>query len=192
LPEGCDLEIAIVGGEDIINSDAGHDAAVLRFLEPVLAHCSETRKTVALYPHVSCWLERFDDALRLCRAADHPQLRAVFCGYHWFAVEDSSHALRDNLRDGVSYLVAANLCGSRKPSGAENATVEPLDSGSLDNFALYGWLRGAGFNGRIGVQAFSIGGDVLENYRRSLHALQRWEEQFQAHSQWTSHIIAPW
>ena len=123
--------------------------------------------------------------MRLCRAINHPHLRTMFCGYHWYAL---GGPLPEQLAGAVPYLHAANLCGSRRVQGPWHglpATIEPLDDGELDNFAVLGMLRHVGFAGRIGIQGYATGGDVYHKLRRSLAALRDMERRLDAHPEWT-------
>ena len=186
LPDGCELELHVGAVEGLALSDAAGDSEFLRFLEPVLDHAAARGTRIALYPHVDAWVERFGDAVRLARQADHPALRATFCGFHWYA-RDTRHGLLARLREAAPWLAAANFCGSR-PTGGAYPTLEPLDLGTLDNFHLYGALRAAGFHGRVGVQGYSVGGDVLENLKRSRACFKRWDDTLARHPDWPERI----
>ncbi len=184
--EGCTtVEISMRSGDPTLAvSDPAGDARARRFLEELLRLAEPRGITLALYPHIRFWLERIEDAVRLCRAIDHPLLCTIFCGYHWYAL---GGPLPEQLAGAAPYLHAANLCGSRRVQGSWHglpATIEPLDDGELDNFAVLGMLQHVGFGGRIGVQGFAAGGDVYHKLRRSLAALRDMERRLAAHPGW--------
>ena len=77
-----------------------------------------------------------EDAVRLCRRIAHPNLGVVFCGYHWYAIDGKEVAAKLEL--AAPFLRHVNLCGARRAWAkmARHCTIEPLDDGELDNFAL--------------------------------------------------------
>ena len=187
--EGCTtIELTVTCGDPAIGrSDPAGDAAATRWLRRLLPVAERRGITLALYPHINHWLERIEDAARLCAAIDHPLLRAVFCGFHWYAVDGKDLGARLEL--AAPYLHLANLCGSRRlgtggGGGGLPATLEPLDEGELDNFAVLGALRAVGYAGPIGVQGYSVGGDAYAKLRRSLAALRDMQRRLDAHPDW--------
>ena len=64
------------------------------------------------------------------------------------------------------------------------ATIEVLDDGELDSFIVLGELRRAGYDGFIGIQGYSLGGDAYAKFRRSLAALRDIERRLDEHPQW--------
>ncbi|HWG85369.1 MAG TPA: TIM barrel protein [Deinococcales bacterium] len=183
--EGCTtVELSVVN-PSLAPSDPAGDGAARAWLERLLPVAQGRGLTLALYPHIGNWLEKVQDAARLCETLRHPSLGIVFTSYHWFAVDGRNLAAR--LAPAAPYLRLANLCGSRRGAGQPAglpASIEPLDSGELDNFAVLGALRDAGFSGPLGVQGFSMGGDAYANLRRSLAALRDMEARLDAHPHW--------
>ena len=185
--DGCQtVEITMVSGDTTVHpSDPAGDPAATTWLRQLLAVAERRDITLALYPHITRWLERSEDAVRLCRAIDHPLLRAVFCGFHWYAV-DGTH-LPARLEEAAPYLHLVNICGSRRTVSGNGpmATIEPLDEGDLDNFAMLGLLREVGYRGLVGVQGYSVGGDVYAKLKRSLTAFRDMERRLDAHPEWS-------
>ena len=166
-------------------SPAGEGLA-RRWLERLLPVAAERGITLALYPHIRWWLERTEAAVRLCRAIDHPSLRITFPAFHWYVVDGTDLAGR--LAETAPYLALVNVCGSRRyDNGSGNpATIEPLDDGELDVFALLGAARAVGFDGPVGIQGYSVGGDAYAKLRRSLAAFRDIERRMDAHPDWAS------
>mgnify|MGYP005836893801 CR=1 FL=1 len=152
-------------------SDATLDNQALPWIERLLAVADRHGHEILLYPHFAFWLERTEDAVRLCRRLAHPRLGLSFNGYHWYAVDGKQLSAR--LDEAAPYLRSANICGSRRlPEGSEPmpATIEPLDDGELDNFIVLAELQRIGYRGWIGFQGYSVGGDVYIKLQRSLTA----------------------
>jgi sugar phosphate isomerase/epimerase len=136
---------------------------------------------INLYPHIGMWLERFDQAVDLCKKLDDPRLGVVFPSFHWYALKGEPV---DTLfaRAGKS-LKVVNICGTRRTDSGR-PTIEPLDDGELDNFAVLGSLMRAEYQGMVGIQGYSIGGDVYARLQRSIAAYRRMTERLQAHPDW--------
>ncbi|MFB6140793.1 MAG: sugar phosphate isomerase/epimerase family protein [Halosimplex sp.] len=174
------VEVPLSASADgVANSDPAADDDAVAWLERLLEAAGDDL-LVSLYPHVGNWLERVEDAARLCDRVDDPRLGAVFCGYHWYAVD--GEAPDESLRAAAPHLQSANLCGSSRRDG--QATIEPLDTGELDNFVLLGLLRSVGYDGPVGIQGYSVGGDAYANLRRSLAALEDVDRRVDEHPEW--------
>lgn len=138
---------------------------------------------VCLYPHVGFRLERFDQAVELARAVDSPRLGVCFCAYHWYAVRPNP--LDALLASAGGLLRSANVCGSRRVAGGL-PTIEPLDDGDLDVFALLGALERAGYRGMVGLQGYGMGGDSYAKLERSLAAYRSATARLAAHPDWAA------
>ncbi len=185
LPADSVLELAINKGAEskFALSDESGDEVMLPVLEQILRRVETTGHTVSLYPHIHFWLERMEDAVRLCRKLDHPQLGLNFNAFHWYAVDGKG--LEEKLRDAAPYLKLATLNGSRRSGPDGKATLEPLDRGELDLFAVLGALRReAGYRGKIGFQGYSWGGDIYAKLQRSLTYFREMEHRLNIHPDW--------
>jgi sugar phosphate isomerase/epimerase len=186
--DGCsNLEVALRARDaDWDRSEPDGDDAARRWLERLLDSAAERGITVSLYPHAGFWMERIDDAVRLCESVDRPNLGIVFAGFHWYAV--SGTGLRETLAAAGPHLSSVNLCGCRKDreSGDLPATIEPLDGGELDNFVVLSALREVDYDGPVGVQGYSVGGDVYAKLRRSRDAFRDMERRLREHPDWGS------
>ncbi len=182
--EGCSsVEINVKAGESgFSKSDPRGDRVALTWLEKLLSVAESRNVNLLLYPHINCWLERIEDAVRLCQKINHPLLGVVFPGFHWYAVSGQN---LQNLEQAAPYLRSVNLCGSRKVVGSgPPATIEPLDTGELDNFVVLGFLRQVGYSGMIGIQGYSVGGDVYTKLKRSVKTFRDMEQQLKEHPKW--------
>ena len=183
LPDGSELELPLHSSDASIanSSPAGDDLACAR-LEPLLAAAERHGSVVCIYPHINMWGERIDDGVRLCRKLEHPCLKVVFCGFHWYAADGKD--LSERIREAAPYLHAVNLCGTRRGGTVAGCTIEPLDCGEMDNFALLGLLRGIGYTGRIGFQGYAAGGDTYAYLKRSLATFREMEDRLNEHPHW--------
>ena len=188
--EGCrQVQVSVVASDPALGrSDAAGDDRALVWLERLLGPAGDRGLEITLYPHVNTWLERVEDAVRLCRRLSHPGLGLSFNGYHWYAVDGRN--LAGCLAQAGPFLQSANLCGSRRAAQGSAggpgmpATIEPLDEGELDNFAVLAALDRVEYAGMIGVQGYSVGGDVYAKLRRSLLAFRDMEDRLARHPGW--------
>jgi len=184
LPDGCDLELSLNCNDNSIGpSSPDGDSRAMEKLEALLHIAERHRANVCLYPHFGAWLERIEDGVRLCRKMNHPRLKVVFCGFHWYAVDGKDPARC--IEEALPHLHSVNMCGTRRGGNIAGCTIEPLDCGEMDNFALLGLLNKSGYTGRIGFQGYSIGGDVYAYLRRSLLAFRDMESRLERHPNWT-------
>lgn len=190
MPEGCDLELGLHSSDPALplSSAAGDDRAA-EFLAPLLEIAERHGSRVCLYHHCGVWLERTEDCVRLCRRIGHPCLKAVFCGFHWYAVDGQN--LAERLREAAPYLGSANMCGVSRGGPIAGCRIEPLDSGEMDNFAYLGLLRRFGYTGRICLQGYSLGGDVYGHLQRSVLAYRSLEDRLNRHPHWVEAALPP-
>lgn len=183
--EGCKrVEVSLsFGAEEIPNSAVSGDSVALATMSEMMAAAQESGVQLLLYPHVGTWLERAEDAVRLCReVGDHARLAMTFPTFHWYTVDGSNLCAR--LAEALPYIELVNLCGARRSVAGGLASIETLDRGELDNFAVLGLLRKLGFSGPLGVQGYSVAGDSYENLKRSLAALKSMHERLNVHPEW--------
>jgi sugar phosphate isomerase/epimerase len=184
LAPGSALELAIgtAAKPGLSLSDPAGDDGVLGVLESLLRLAEQRDIDIVLYPHIRCWMERHDDALRLCETLRHRRLGLAFCAWHWYAL--GPRDLAPQLARLAPHLRSVNCCGTR-PVRDALPTIEPLDDGELDHFTLLGLLHRLGYRGYVGVQGYSAGGDAYAKLRRSLAALHDIQARLQRHPEWS-------
>lgn len=181
MPEQVDLEVAVLcSGGALEKSDPAGDRVAAEPLGTLAGRVADKGGALLLYPHVSYWLETFDDAVRLAGALDHPAVGVCFCGFHWYAAD--GQPLGERLADALPLLKSVNLSGVE--SRGEAHAIRPLDEGQMDNFAVLALLKRAGYTGRIGIQGYGVGGDVYANLRRSRDACRDILDRLERHPQW--------
>ncbi|MEM6551208.1 MAG: TIM barrel protein [Planctomycetota bacterium] len=185
------IELAVVGVGGLEPSDPAGDSTFARAIEPWLRVADRRDLTLVLYPHLRNWIERLEDATRLCRLIDHPHLKAVFCGFHWYAKDGRD--LPGTLAEAAGYLHHANLsgCDPARHEGPPKRIV-PLDDGELDNFYVLAALRDAGLveDAWLGVQGYSVAGDVYAKLRRSKAALDDMLGRLKRHPEWAKRRVS--
>jgi len=127
-----------------------------------------------LYPHVNCWVERIEDAVRLAEKVDRPNVGVMFNLCHWLRV-DKSRDYKPLLKQAWPRLWAVSINGAdvldEKPGWAHY--IQPLNQGSFDVAELLKTLKELGYQGPIGLQCYGIVGDAREHLARSMAAWQK-------------------
>jgi len=175
LEPGDTLELTMSVGWQKELSNPARDGQAREFLKPVLEEARKRGVTISLYHHFGFWLERLEDCVRLAQSVNDPNLRVTFCGYHWYAIDRGD--LIGKLRLAAPWLHLANVCGARLvPPGVKHplpATIEPVGSGDFPLGEFINGLREVGFQGDVGFQGYSIGGDALKNLSQSINAFRQ-------------------
>ena len=130
---------------------------------------------IAFYPHTGSWLERFEDAVRLARKVDRPNVGATLNLCHWLKVEGDRDP-KPVLKEAMPHLFFVSINGADNGETKKmdwNKLIQPLDTGSYDVAGLVKSLRELGYSGPIGFQGYGIAGDSREILRRTM---ERWRK----------------
>ncbi len=154
------------------------DADALRVVREIAELAGSAGLKVALYPHTSYWLERLEDAVRLARKLNRPNIGVTFNLCHWLRVDEEKN-LRPLLKMAAPYLLLASINGA--DSGCKGCDwdrlIQTLDRGSYDVSQVLRVFKEIHFTGPIGLQGYGIGGDAHENLSRSIKAWRRLVEK---------------
>jgi sugar phosphate isomerase/epimerase len=179
LEPGDTLELALLVGWRVDQSDPTHDALAIDWLGRLLDQARPRGVRLALYPHTNFWLERIDDALRIADALDDPALGITVSGLHWYALNDGD--LDHQLARVGRRLFRAHVSGSRpRPPGQQAGlpvTVEPVGQGDFPLRAFHDALDRVGYAGPIGFVGHDMDGHPDDHLRQSLAAWRAVEAQ---------------
>ena len=155
-------------------SDESGDERAVRIVRDMADQARESGTEIILYPHVNDWLERVEDAVRLARKVDRPNVGVMFNLCHWLKV-DREDNLEPLLALAMPWLRAVSINGADRADAIRDGTgdwLQPLDSGSFDVYAVLRALRAQGYAGPVGLQCWGIGGDARDHLTRSMGAWQ--------------------
>jgi sugar phosphate isomerase/epimerase len=156
-------------------SDERLDPTAVRLLREIANLARPVGVRVALYPHSKFWLERVEDALRLARKVEREEVGVMFNLCHWLAVDDEKN-LEPLLSAAKPHLFAVTINGADRAAdiqAGKGKWIQPLDSGTFDNFRLLKLLVALGYKGPIGLQCYGLPGDAREHLARSITAWRR-------------------
>lgn len=155
-------------------SDPAEDSRAVEILRQMSAQARESGAQLLLYPHLSSWVERIEDSVRVTDKVDRHNVGVMFNLCHWLRV-DKSRDYQPLLRLASPRLWAVSLNGAdtfdEKPGW--DRYIQPLGQGDFDVAAFLRTLREIGYTGPIGLQCYGIGGDTREHLAKSMEAWRR-------------------
>jgi len=156
-------------------SDQNGDPRGVQLIQEIADKARPFDVRVALYPHSNDWLEKVDDALRLAKKANRPNVGVMFNLCHWIKV-DKEENLKPLLTSAMPLLYAVSLHGADHATDIQAGKgnwIQPLDSGSFDIRSLLTILDELGYQGPIGLQCYGIQGDARDHLARSIAAWRK-------------------
>ena len=126
---------------------------------------------VALYPHIGMYVGRIEDALRVVKNVDRPNVGVTFNLAHFLAAKDEPN-LDERLREALPHLFMVSINGAEHEGGWDRL-IQPLDRGEFDVYGLLKKLVALGYQGPIGLQCYQVPGDREENLTRSMAAWRK-------------------
>ncbi len=155
-------------------SNPAYDDVAVKVLREMSDQARDSGAQLLLYPHLSSWIERIEDSVRVADKVDRPNVGVMFNLCHWLRV-DKSRDYRPLLARAMPRLWAVSINGAdtHDEQPGWDRYIQPLDQGDFDVAGLLRTLRELGYTGPIGLQCYGIGGDVREHLARSLSAWQR-------------------
>jgi len=131
-----------------------------------LASASDLR--VVLYPHIGMYVGSIQDALRVRKLVDRPNLGVTFNLAHFLAAKDEPN-LDERLREALPYLEMVSINGADH-EGDWSRLIQPLDRGDFDVYGLLRKLINLGYKRPVGLQCYQVPGDIEQNLQRSMAA----------------------
>jgi sugar phosphate isomerase/epimerase len=163
------------------SSEEGDPYAV-EVVREIADMAGESDLKVALYPHLSSWVERVEDAVRVAKKVNRENVGATFNLCHWLKVEGGRN-MRPLMEMAMPYLFVVTVNGADRGDTKNmgwDRLIQPLDSGSFDTYRFVKTLKELGYTGPIGLQHYGIRGDARENLARSVKAWRQFSSRLAA------------
>ncbi len=151
-------------------ADDGEEQAV-RIVGEVGELAAGAGLKVALYPHVGFCVARVEDAVRIAKKVDRPNVGASFNLCHWLKVGDEPNML-PRMKQALPHLMLVSINGADH-EGDWDRLIQTLDRGEFDVYEFVKALDDLGYQGPIGLQCYNVRGDRRDNLRRSIEAWRR-------------------
>jgi len=148
------------------SSDEAGDEDAVTLLRDVADKAQQAGLKVSLYPHTWFWMERVQDAVRLARKVDRPNLGITFNLCHCIKVGDEVR-IDELLEQAKPYLSFVTVNGADH-EGDWGRLIQPLGQGAFDVAALLGKLKTLDYRGPVGLQHYGVKGDARERLGQSM------------------------
>jgi sugar phosphate isomerase/epimerase len=160
------------------SAEAGDEEAVA-IIRDLADQAKASGLRIALYPHTDFWLERTQDAVRVAKKVDRPNVGVTFNLCHALK-QGEGDKIMDTLKEAMPHLFAVTINGA-DPRGTNWATlIQTLDRGTFDLAPVLQTLKDLGYKGPIGLQHYGIRGDAHENLRRSMDGWRKYNARLAA------------
>lgn len=146
-----------------------HDAEAVKLVQQVAALATENGLRVALYGHVGFYVATSADSARIARLVALPNVGATINLCHEFL---GGHEAR--LDETLKQVAPAAMLVTI--NGVDVATKKPilrLDQGDFDMAGYLRKLQAAGYHGPVGLQCYSVAGDVRDNLAADIAAWRK-------------------
>lgn len=149
----------------------GDAASIVREIAGLAA---ESGLKVSIYPHAGFYVSTADDAVRVARLVDMPNVGVTVNLCHELFAGNGSR-MEEVVKNAAPYLNLASVNGASPipEKGPKAWDTLTLGSGSYDTDAFLRLLRDHGYRGPIGHQFFGINGDDRDKLER---AIRGWKE----------------
>ncbi len=156
-------------------SDAAGDEEAVALLRDIADRAGEAGLQVSLYPHTWFWMERVQDAVRLAKKAERPNLGVTFNLCHCIKAGDAAR-VGELLAQAEPHLTFVTVNGADAEGGWDRL-IQPLGWGTFDVAALLDSLKAMGYRGPVGLQHYGIKGDAHERLAQSMAAWRAMQKE---------------
>jgi sugar phosphate isomerase/epimerase len=157
-----------VQGKAYKPSDSAGDADAVPLLRDVADRAGAAGLKVSLYPHTFFWMERVQDAVRLAKQVERPNLGVTFNLCHCLRVGDEAR-IGELLEQALPHLTFVTVNGADR-EGDWSRLIQPLGQGEFDVGSVLKKLGALDYRGPVGLQHYGIKGDARERLGQSMAA----------------------
>ncbi|MCX5769095.1 MAG: sugar phosphate isomerase/epimerase [Candidatus Hydrogenedentes bacterium] len=172
--KGRNVEFLLIMNK-LKSSDESADPRAVEIVTKLAGIAQENGLTLLLYPHTGDWIEKIEDAVRVAKKVNRPNVGVMFNLCHWLRAGKGEN-LKPLLEQAMPYLRAVSINGADTAAevlaGSGN-WIQPLGSGTFDMLGLLKTLRELGYRGPIGLQCYGLGGDARDHLSRSVEAWRK-------------------
>jgi len=172
-----------------VQTSINGSASILRFIESILPIAERRGLRIALYPHLHHVTQTTTQVVQICEYFNHPRLGASFNAYHWYGSQEGHLEKRlEAMKPWLMQVVTSGSALSQLGWGGI-ATMEPVDRGEMDNFAVIAALDRIGYTGSIGVLGWDYGGDIYLKLQRCLTTLRDIDQRLERRPAWADFAL---
>jgi sugar phosphate isomerase/epimerase len=150
------------------------DAEAAGVVREIASMAAESGLKVSLYPHAGFYVATAEDAVRIAKVVDLPNVGVtVNLCHELFA--GNSERLAEVVKTAAPYLNLVSINGASPVPGKGPKAWDtlPLGSGTFDTDAFLRLIRDSGYRGPIGHQFYAVAGDDMQ---KLTHAIESWKK----------------
>lgn len=145
-----------------------HDAEAVKLAREVADLAAKSGIRVALYPHKGFYVATAEDALRIAKAANKPNLGVSINLAHEILAGNAKR-LESIVEECAPYLYLVSINGADVSDDTAKA-IKVLGEGEFDVLGFLRTLDKNGYFGPIGLQCYNVPGETRANLQKSLAA----------------------
>ena len=171
-------KVALRDGTAASGQDREAEKLVVKKLQTIADDARARDVRVALYHHAGYWMEHLEDAQRLVREIDRPNVGLTFNLCHWLKIEGSERDPFPVLKEALPLLMLVTVNGADTGDTRTmdwDRLIQPLDAGSYDVANFVHRLIALGYRGPVGFQGYGITGDPKTILTRTMKAWKSFE-----------------
>lgn len=150
-----------------------YEAQAVRNVQEMADLAAEQGVRVAVYGHFGMYVETGADAARLVKLANRPNVGASINLCHEF-LSKKGDAIEETLKRVAPLSILTSVNGI---DVANKNYLLRLDQGDLDIAVYLKKLFAAGYRGPVGLQCYSVPGDIRENLKADIAAWKKIQEK---------------
>lgn len=148
-----------------------YDQQSVKIVNETADLAKEAGLKVVLYGHKNFYVETAEDALRIADKVNRPDVGVTVNLCHEL-MSGNGDRLTEIISKVAPRLMMVTINGADK-DGKPDGYIQTLDRGSFDVSAVLKKLQSVGYKGPVGLQCYSITGDIRENLTRSMAAWKK-------------------
>jgi sugar phosphate isomerase/epimerase len=142
-----------------------YDTAAVRLVREIADEAATHGVRIALYPHKDFFVETAEDALRIIKQVDRPNVGLTINLCHELAAGNAGR-MSEIVKTCAPHLFHVSINGADR-SGGWRELIRPLDEGNFNLPAFLKSLGSIGYKGPVGLQCFQVPGAPEDHLKRS-------------------------
>ena len=167
-------------------SSVENDKLAVPIFQDIADKAGQYGVKIMLYPHLNCWVECAEDAIRLCQKVNRKNFGMAFNLCHFLAHSnrervDPMTKFTELAAESIPYLFAISFNGADiKPKGENiwNSFIQPLGDGDYDSYAYLKTFLDLGFKGPVGLQTYGIKQTSDQHLKKSITTWQKYKREY--------------
>lgn len=169
--KGTDTVIWMTLRETAVKGD--YDEQAVKLVQEIADLAQENGLRVALYGHAGFYVATANDAVRIVKKVNRPNVGASINLCHEFITKNGDK-LDETLTNAAPYLSLVTINGV---DVANKKYILRLDQGDFNQVTWIKKLLAAGYKGPVGLQCYSVKGDITENLKADIEAWRKIKDQ---------------